>query len=246
MTLKTKIMVGLSLLCFLAWVGPVLADSATYQSPNYKVDETFIGAGGGFNQSTNYSAHTAAGELGVGHVTSPNFQAYAGFNTSNSILLELNVAGGVFDLGILDQNQVKTQTTTFSVRDYLSTGYTVQILGRPPTNSGHELAAINPAASSSPGTEQFGINLAANNLSGPGPFGADPAQVPDTTFGFGQAVYPYNTSNLFKYFEGDTVANSTKSTGETLYTLSVIANASNVTPGGDYGTDLFVRVIPTF
>lgn len=220
---------------------------AQYTSPNYRVDETFFGAGGNLdNQSANYKAKTAAGELGVGNISSPNFQAQAGFNTTDTILLEVTVNGGVFDLGVLDDGQVKAQSTTFTVRNYLSNGYTVQVLGRPPTNTNHELTAMASAAASSPGTEQFGINLAANNLPGPGPFGAVPAQLPDSTFGFGYAVSPYGTSNLFKYIEGDTVARSDKSTGVTSYTLSFIANVNKVTPGGVYGTSLFTRVVPTF
>ncbi|MDB5161347.1 MAG: exported protein of unknown function [Candidatus Saccharibacteria bacterium] len=223
------------------------AAAAQYTSPNYKVNETFFGSGGNLdNQSTNYKAKTAAGELAVGNISSPHFQANAGFNTTDTILLEVNVNGGVFDLGTLSESQVKVQSTTFTVKDYLSTGYTVQMVGRPPSNSGHELTAMSAAASSSPGTEQFGINLAANNLSGVGPFGAVPSQVPDATFGFGYAVSPYDTSNLFKFVEGDTIARSDKSTGTTSYTLSFIENMSRVTPGGSYGTSLFTRVIPTF
>lgn len=220
---------------------------AQYVSPNYKVNETFFGSGGDLeNASANYKAKTAAGELAVGNISSPNFQAFAGFNTTNTILMELNVSGGVFDMGVLDESQVKTQQTTFTVKDYLSTGYTVQVLGRPPSNSGHELAPMNAAGSSSPGTEQFGLNLAANNLPVVGPFGAAPAQVPDATFGFGYAVFPYNTANLFKYNEGETVARSDKSSGITNYTLSVISNISRTTPGGAYGGSLFIRVVPTY
>jgi len=245
---KIKILIIPLLIFGLVFFGGVARAQyqSLYQSNNYKVDQTFFGAGGNFGQSTNYQSHSAAGELAVGNISSPNFQAYAGFNTTSTILLEVSVNGGDFDLGTLDQAQAKAQTTTFSVRDYLSTGYTVQLLGRPPSNSGHELAAMASAGASSPGTEQFGINLTANNLSGVGPFGAAPQQLPDSTFGFGQAVSPYGTANLFKFVEGDTVAQSLSSSGVTLYTLSVIENISRVTPGGSYGGSLFVRVVPTF
>lgn len=244
MAIKTKSLTIAVLLTLFLFGGTGFAQ---YISPNYEVDETFFGAGGNLdNASTNYKARTAAGELAVGNISSPNFQAYAGFNTTDVILLELNVNGGTFDLGTLDQNQVKTQTATFSIRNYLSNGYTVQVVGRPPSNSGHELASMTTAASSSPGTEQFGLNLVANNLPGVGPFGAAPSQLPDSTFGFGTAASPYNTSNLFKYLDGDTVARSDKSTGATQYTLSMIANIDQFTPGGAYGGSLFVRVVPTF
>ena len=243
MVRKTQILIGI----LLGLVFPLGVGFAQYASPNYQVDETFFGAGGNLqNQSTNYQAKTTAGELGVGNVSSPHFQAYAGFNTSDRILLELNVAGGVFDLGVLDTAQASAQTTTFTVRDFLSSGYTVQVTGHTPQNENHFLAPLSSAASSSPGTEQFGINLTTNNLSGVGPFGANPTQVPDSTFGFGYLVSPYDTPNLFKYVDGDTVARSDRSTGVTQYTLSMMANVSRTTPGGAYGTSLFVRAIPVY
>jgi hypothetical protein len=243
MITKTKILIGL----LLTFIFPVGTSLAQYTSPNYQVDETFFGSGGNLdNASANYKAKTAAGELGVGNVSSPNFQAYPGFNTTDRILLEVNVNGGVFDFGVLDTSQVHARTTTFTIRDYLSSGYTVQMVGTPPRNGSYTLAPMSSAASSNPGTEQFGINLVANNLSGPGPFGAAPSQVPDSTFGFGFAVSPYDTPNLFKYVEGDTVAESDQSTGVTQYTLSMIANVSRTTAGGAFGTSLFVRAVPTY
>lgn len=226
---------------------PVGLGVAQYTSSNYKVQETFFGTGGNLeNQSTNYKAKTSVGELGVGNISSPNFQAYAGFNTSDRIVLEVIVNGGTFDMGTLTTAQAKAQSTTFSVKDYLSSGYTVQVVGSPPKNSNYTLAGMTVAAASSPGTEQFGINLAANNLPSVGPFGAVPTQVPDNTFGFGYAVTPYDTSNLFKYISGDTIARSDKSSGATSYTISMIANINRTTIGGTFATSLYVRAVPTY
>jgi hypothetical protein len=243
MVRKTQIIIGL----FLALILPVGIVAAQYTSTSYQAEETFFGTGGELdNQSANYKAKTAVGELGVGNVSSPNFQAQAGFNTSDRILLELNVNGGLFDFGTLDTTKAVARTTTFTVRDYLSSGYTVHLNGTPPKYANYTLNSMSSGASSNPGTEQFGINLAANNLPDVGPFGAVPSQVPDSTFGFGYAVAPYNTSNLFKYVEGDTIARSDKSTGITLYTLSMMANISRTTVGGTFATSLFVQAVPTF
>ncbi len=244
MRAKTKTFLGILLLVLFF---PFSIVAAQYNSTNYKVNETFFGTGGDLdNSSAHYTAKTTTGELAVGNISSPNFQAFAGFNTTNRIVLELNVVGGVFDLGVLDITQAHAASTTFTVRNYLSNGYTVQVVGATPTNSGHALANMGSAGPSSPGTEQFGINLASNNLSGVGPFGAVPAQLPDSTFGFGVADSPYNVSNSFKYVDGDTIAHSTKSTGITQYTLSMMANVSRRTAGGAYATSLYVRVVPTF
>jgi hypothetical protein len=220
---------------------------AQYTSPSYKVDETFFGAGGELElNSAHYQAKVAAGELGVDHATSSNYQTYAGFNTTAKPLLEVYVTGGTFDLGLLSTTQVKAITAVFTVRSYLSSGYTVGLGGTSPKNSGYALTNLTSASSSSPGTEQFGVNLAANTLTGPGSFGAVPSQVPDSTFGFGVANAAYNTTNLFKYVENDTIAHSNSSSGVTQYTLSAIANIAGSTPGGSYGTSLFVNVVPTF
>jgi hypothetical protein len=243
MVRKTQILIGI----FIAMFFPVGLGVAQYTSPSYKVQETFFGTGGNLeNTSTNYKAKTSVGELGVGNISSPNFQAYAGFNTSDRIVLEVIVNGGTFDMGTLTTAQAKAQSTTFSVKDYLSSGYTVQVVGSPPKNSNYTLAAMTTAAASSPGTEQFGINLAANNLPSVGPFGAVPTQVPDNTFGFGYAVSPYDTSNLFKYVSGDTVAQSDKSSGATSYTISMIANINRTTIGGAFATSLYIRAVPTY
>lgn len=243
MVRKIQILIGM----FIAFFFPVGIGVAQYTSSNYRVQETFFGSGGNLeNQSANYKAKTSVGELGVGNISSPNFQAYAGFNTSDRIVLEVIVNGGSFDFGTLSTTQAKARTTTFSVKDYLSSGYTVQVVGTPPKNTNYTLANMSSAASSSPGTEQFGINLAANNLPDVGPFGAVPSQVPDNTFGFGYAAAAYNTSNLFKYVSGDTVAQSDRSSGSTLYTLSMMANISRTTVGGTFATSLFVRAVPTY
>ncbi len=222
---------------------------AQYTSPSYKVNEAFFGVGGELSDaSANYQAKIALGELGIDHSSSANFQVYSGFNTTDRPLLEVAVTGGTFDFGQLSSTTVSAITTVFTVRNYLSSGYTVRLGGTPPKNSGtsYTLSNMSSSSASAPGTEQFGVNLAANTLTGPGTFGAVPAQVPDSTFGFGVANAGYNTTNLFKYVENDPFASSPKSSGTTQYTMSAIANISKTTPGGSYGTSLFVNVLPTF
>ena len=117
----------------------------------------------------------------------------------------------------------------------MSSGYVVQTVSDPPTNTlpnSPALTALSTPTASSPGTEQFGINLVANTS--PTTFGANPIQVPDNTFSFGTVASGYNTANLFKYVKGDTIAQSTRSTGETDYTISYLYNISNVTSAGEY------------
>jgi len=219
---------------------------AQSSSTSYKVEETYFGSGGELDaQSSNYRSKQAAGELGVGNTASTSYQAQAGFNTTDTPLLEVLVNGGVYDFDVLDSSLVKTLSTSFSVRNYLASGYIAQIVGTAPKGAGggHTLTNMSSAAASSPGTEQFGINLVANTSPS---VGANPSQVPDTSFGFGQAAAGYNTANQFKYNDGDTIAFSNSSSGTTLYTISAIANITTNTQAGFYGTSLFVVVVPTF
>ncbi|HVC36320.1 MAG TPA: hypothetical protein VNE40_02640 [Candidatus Dormibacteraeota bacterium] len=206
---------------------------ALSSSTNYQVDEVFFGSGGALNAcSTNYCAKQSAGELGVGNIKSPNYQAQAGFNTDRTPFLQFIVNGTSTDLGVLTTSSAATTRATFSVKDYLSSGYTVITASNPPQNDSYTMHALTTPTASSPGTEQFGMNLVANTS--PTTFGANPSQSPDSSFGFGVAASGYNTANLFKYVKGDVIASSAKSSGETDYTISYIYNVSSLTPGGTY------------
>ena len=100
----------------------------------------------------------------------------------------------------------------------------------------YHLHNLTTATASNNTTEQFGMNLVANTTicGAPANFGSSPQQIPSPTFGFGQAASGYNTCGLFQYNNGDTIAQSTKSSGETDYTISYIFNVTPVTPGGTY------------
>lgn len=237
-------LLGVGLAMLLVGTGTHVFAQST--STNYRVEETFFGSGGELDaSSSNYKARQSAGELTVGNAASNNYQFQAGFNTSDEPVLEFAVNGGIYDLGVLDASAPGAVTATFTVRNYLSSGYVVIVNGTSPTLSDgmHTLAAMSSLAGSSPGTEQFGINL--TNNSNPD-IGADPAQIPDNTFGSGAAVSGYNSQNMFKFVDGDTVAFSPRSSGQTNYALSIIANVARETPAGQYGGKLNVQVIPTF
>ena len=215
-------------------------------SANYGVDEAFFGTGGELDSSSaNYRAKQAAGELTVGNSASANYQFNGGFNTTDTPLLELAVNGGTYDLGILDYGNTSSVQASFTVRNYLSSGYVVLLNGKSPSlaDGSHTLAPMSVLANSQTGTEQFGVNVVANTVPA---VGANPSQVPDSTFSFGTAVAGYDTPNMFKFADGDTIAMSPKSSGQTNYALSIIANISRSTPAGQYGGHLNVQVVPTF
>ncbi len=211
----------------------VTAFAQQSSSSNYGINEYFIGPGGDLDMSSNnYSARATLGDLGVGNFSSANYQLYAGFTTTDEPFIEFAVSNTTIDMGVLDAATTGTGTATFNVRTYLAEGYVVHAAGTLPTNESGDTISGMAKGASAQGTEQFGFNLWTNNS--PTVFGAQPQQIPDSTFSFGAVDNEYNDDGQFKYSTADTVASSSKSSGETLYTVSYIMNVSPITEAGLY------------
>jgi len=206
-------------------------------STNYKIDESFIGPGGALeSESANFK--TAPGAQSVGNAggvgeseSSTNYRTQSGTTTTDDPSLACITNTSSLNFGSLSTSVVATATATFSVLNYTSYGYVVQVVGSPPNNGGHTLTNLSANAGSTPGTEQFGLNLVDNSSPN---IGTNPVQIPDNTFSFGDAAANYDTPNSFRYNNGDIVAESVKTSGETDYTMSYIINVSTTTPGGSY------------
>ncbi len=221
--------------------GKVSAQSST----NYQVPEYNFGVGAENElTSPSYRGQASAGALGVGNIGSTNYSSIAGSLTPREEYLEMIVNATTINLGTLSTGAASTGTGTFYVRAYTSSGYYVQTISPTPTNGGVSLAPMTSAAASSPGTEQFGINLVANTS--PATFGANPVPAPDSTFAYGAAATGYNTTNQFKYNIGDTIATAPKGIGETDYTISYLANISAVSAGGEYTVAHILVVVATY
>lgn len=229
--IKGFILIAASII--VVWPVTTLAQSS---STSYKVEETFFGTGGELDASSaNFRAKQSLGETAVGNTTSTNFQSNAGFNTTFQPFLEFSVTGSNTDLGVLSTGITAHTSGTFSIRTYLSSGYVIQTASDPPRNSNYFLSPLASPTASSAGTEQFGINLVHNTS--PANLGADPVQSPDGSFSFGTVSAGYNTTNLYKYVKNDVVAESNRSSGTTIYTVSYIYNVSTTTAGGTYSFD---------
>lgn len=225
---------------------------AQYSSSHYQANEVFFGAGGDTNQSSaNYKAGVSAGALGVGNYSSSNYKAYSGFLTPNEPFLELSIDTAAVNMGTVDPSSTKTGSANFHVRAYVNSGYTVQTVSQPPTyTSGtatHTLTPMATQAAPSLGVEQFGINLVHNTS--PANIGSDPSPQPDNTYATGIAAPGYDTTNLYKYNVGDTVAETPAGSsgwGLTNFTITYIANASILTPAGNYIMDQDLVVVATY
>ena len=195
--------------------------------------------------SDSFCAQQSSGSLVGGNASSNGYGIQAGFGSPDEPTLVVAVTNNVVDLGVLNTSSPAAASANFSASSYLSNGYVVRVHGSPPTNNsgGHTLDAMDGAGGSVPGVEQFGINLVAN--SNPG-IGANPMQEPDDTFSFGAPTTAYGQEDVFKYEDGDVIAESTTATGQTNYTMSIIANVANSTPGGRFRTVLVIQVITMF
>lgn len=210
----------------------VIAHADTLQSSNYKFDESSIGSGGSIqSSSTNYQSIDAIGSTAIGNSTSANYQIEAGSKTTSEPTLSFAVNNGNANFGSFTPSGASTATATFSVSDYTSYGYVVQLLGNPPSNGAHTLPAMTTTGPSVAGTEQFGVNLVANTS--PTSLGANPDH---GQFGFGSATANYGTSNQYRYVSGESIVSAPKSSGVTIYTLSYIVNVASLTPGGQYSS----------
>jgi hypothetical protein len=248
----SRAVVGVALLALAfavpAVVHAVCSPDAQSCSNSYQVNETFFGSGGDLsNCSFAYCAKTSVGELGVGNSKGTLYQSQSGFNTDRAPYLEFKVTSSSVDLGVLSVGSASYTNATFSVKTYLAGGYILQTVSDPPTGSApgfHQLAPMTSGDISRPGTEQFGMNLVANTS--PATFGQAPQQIPDSTFSFGNFATGYGTANTYKYNKNDTIAQSTKSTGETDFTASYIFNISNVTPASEYTFHQILVATSTF
>jgi hypothetical protein len=219
---------------------------AQYSSPSFRINEAFVGSGGQIDaNSPSFISRSSLGDLVVGSGSSTNYQVYGGFTTTSDEYLEFYVNGGVFDLGEITTTATSSAVLVFSVRNFLATGYSVKVFGTPPTKLApdHPLDALTTTTSSIIGTEQFGVNVVDNATPN---IGANVVQIPDSSIAFGLPASGYGTPDQYKFNDGDIVAQSTKSSGTSTYTMSMIANASAITPAGRYDTTLSLVAVPSF
>lgn len=229
----------------LVYASPAFA-TQVLQSPSYRFDESSIGTGGLMEgSSSSYKVRSSTGDIAVGSSASSNFQIDAGTQTNPDPTLTFSMDTPNANFGTFSPATATTSTSTFSVINYTSYGYVVQLVGAPPTNGGNEITPMNTTGPSQPGIEQFGVNLVANTS--PVSFGANPDNgSPPNNFGFGAVASNYSVPNQFRYVSGETIASAPKSSGKTTYTISYIVNVSSLTPAGVYKSDQTLVVTGTY
>jgi hypothetical protein len=228
------------LLCVAVMSADTYAD--TVRSTNYQIEEGAIGMGD-MNEasSANFRATNATGDIGIGNATSENFQVNSGTETPPDPFLSFSINNWDVNFDDFTPSDATTTTATFSVSNYTSYGYVIQIFGSAPSYGSHTIDTMDTTGPSINGIEQFGINLVANTS--PTSFGTNPD---NGQFGFGAVDGNYSTPNQFRFVSGETIASAPKSSGMTTYTISYIVNVSSITPGGVYTGDQNILVTGTY
>ena len=213
---------------------PITSVGAAMSSDNYKIDADSINVGGNQSSSTNYKIEDTLGEVGTGDSESASYKTEAGYQAMWDYppYLSFSLDGNHVSFGVLDSYLPSFETTGFTVSTNAHNGYAVTIAGNTLThsNTSDTIDAIGAtAASSSIGTEQFGINLRNNSTPN---VGAEPVG------GSGSAYGQYAIADNFAFNSGDIIASSSSFTYPTTFTISYLGNVGIDTEGGWYTTVL--------
>lgn len=144
--------------------------------------------------------------------------------------LTFTLAAATVALGTLTTAATGSGTSLMTASTNAATGYAITVNGVVPTSALNTIPALGSPTASSINTPQFGINLMNNTTPAVGTAASGT--------GTGTASTGYNTSNLFKFVTGDTVASAALPTNSNTFTTSYIANISGATAAGAYSTVL--------
>lgn len=213
-----------------------VVSSALMSSSSYQITSDVIGVSGSESTtSTTYQIRDTIGETIATAATSSssNYGLKSGFRQVQSVqTLTFSVSTSTLAFGDLSASSVTTATHTMSIVTNAFNGFSITVSGNTLTKGTDTITAIGATeASSSAGSEQFGINLVANTSPSVG-------SAPSGTSPIGSAANHYNTANRFAFQSGNTVATSTGPVNSTTLTVSYIANISSSTEGGEYSTTL--------
>jgi hypothetical protein len=165
---------------------------------------------------------------------------YLKFCTSVTITaFDCSTATSYFiDLGELSKTQATKASSELVVATNAAYGFSVTLAGTTLTSGNNTVPALVAPTASDPGTGQFGINL--RNNSSPS-IGADP-----TGPGAASVAASYNTPNLFRFQQSDTVIQSAGTSDNKKFTVSYLTNVSDTQAAGYYATTITFICLANF
>lgn len=95
-------------------------------SPNYRIDESFVGGGGTRESSQNYQVLETVGDIGTGNSQSANYRLRAGYlaNSQDATLI-FSVSTTSLSLGTITPSGVRSAAHTMTVTTDLTRGYVI-------------------------------------------------------------------------------------------------------------------------
>jgi hypothetical protein len=164
---------------------------------------------------------------------------YLTFCVAVNVATNCSTATGFLgDFGEFSEFGPITTTTQFAVATNDPTGYNTYMGGQTLTSGTNIIPALGTQTSSTAGSSQFGINLRANNS----------PSVGSNVDGGGSGVPAptYNTSNQFRFVDGEKIAGASGTTDFNRYTVSYIVNVSEDQSPGIYATTITYTSIASF
>jgi hypothetical protein len=152
--------------------------------------------------------------------------------------LTFTLATATVALGTLSTAATGTGTSAMTVSTNATTGYSLGYTGTTLTSGASTITGLAAPTASAFNGKQFGINLMSNTTPAIG--------TATSGAGSGLPATGYNTSNLFKFNSGDTIASATVPTNSNTFTASYIANIDGVTAAGAYATALTYTATANF
>lgn len=152
--------------------------------------------------------------------------------------LSFTLATATVALGALSTAATGTGTSAMTVSTNAATGYSLTYSGTTLTSGTSTITALASPTASAVNGKQFGLNLMSNTTPAIG--------TAVSGSGTGTPSTGYNTTNLFKFNTGDTIASATVPTNSNTYTASYIANISGATSAGVYSTVLTYTATANF
>ncbi len=236
---QTKLSQNLGLFFVLSFL--LLSSSlhaADLTSTNFIIKDPVIGTGSGYSSSGSFGLNSSGNTNIQGYGSSASFIGQYGFLYYPGIAepsLTFSLSANSVALGTLSSGSPSSGSHTVSIETNATSGFTVGLTGQTLTNGGAVINAIGGTpATSSVGTEQFGVNLRDNTVPN---IGADVTQNSGTcSYGTG-----FGTVDSFKFNTGTQNSVATASgEADCVYTISYMTNISSVTESGSYSTTLDV------
>lgn len=147
-------------------------------------------------------------------------------------------SGSIINFGYLSTANTSTAQSQLLVATNAKNGYSVELSGSSMTSGNNVIPPLNNDSYSSPGQNQFGLNLVANNQPNIG----SNVQGPGT----GYPTSEYSNPDLFAFNPGNIIASSSQPSDYRQYTISYIININSNQPPGVYATTLSYIALGNF